>query len=156
VSPPVKRRSFSLILAAIGGIGLSVAQTPVRYDVVLPEHLAKASAGTCSLPKNLRAKAPSVVSSPHGNWSATVQETDPVAVPYDQARACIQLRGPGGVVRGVTLGDFRTLRLQWVNERMLYIETDVGHVAGVGQLLDVEDLRWLYARTEYYSSPRPA
>ena len=44
----------------------------------------------------------------------------------------------------------RTLRLQWVNERLVYVFTEVGHVAGVGQLLDVEDMKWIYTRTEYY------
>jgi hypothetical protein len=65
-------------------------------------------------------------------------------------RRAIQLRGPAIKTHGVSLNDFRTLRVQWVNDRILHIFTDVGHVAGVHQLLDVEELAWIYARAEYY------
>jgi hypothetical protein len=92
----------------------------------------------------------SVITSPLGSWSAIVYQTNAVAVPYDQAQACIQLRGPANKAHGVSLRDFRTLRVQWVNDRALHIFTDIAHVAGVHQLLDVEELTWIYARAEYY------
>jgi hypothetical protein len=134
----------------VAGCVYAAATQRVEYAPVAAEHLAHVSAEACSLPKDLRTKDKYALPSAFGNWSATVLETDPVAVPYDKARTCIQLQGPEGVVRSVTIEGFRTLRLQWINERLLYLWTDVGHVASVGQLLDVDDLKWLYARTEYY------
>lgn len=126
------------------------ASMEVRYASVRPEHQAHVSKEPCSLPKDLRTKEKYALASAYENWSATVLETDPVVVPYDQARACITLHGRDGATRSVTIGTFRTLRLQWLNERLLYVFTDVGHIAGVGQLLDVDDMKWVYARTEYY------
>jgi hypothetical protein len=147
----VRRAVFSMIAAVSLVWNTYAAPTQrVEYSSVLPELLAHVSKKACSLPTELRTKDKYVVASALGNWSATVLETDPVAVPYDKARACIQLQGSDGVVRSVTIGAFRTLRLQWLNERLLYLFTDVGHVAGVGQLLDVDDMKWLYARTESY------
>jgi hypothetical protein len=124
----------------------------VVYDSVRASHRALVTNGPCAVASNLKTKDVYRIASEHRSWSATVQETDPVVVPYDQARACIQLQGPNGSARSVSIGDFRTLRVQWVNERLLYVFTDVGRVAGVGQLLDVEDIIWLYARTELHVS----
>ena len=133
------------LLTMIGELGAQ----GIRYDEVRPEHRARATREPCALPTDLRTKSIYVLRSPRGSWTATVHETDPVVVPYDRARACIQLRHENGNVRGVTVGGFRTLRLEWINDKLLYLSTDVGHIAAVGQLLDVEDVAWIYARTEY-------
>ncbi len=142
---------FSLAAALAVHAAPLTAQVRVRYDSVLVQHRAQMSRDSCSIAASLKTKDRYQVASQHGNWSASVQETDPVVVPYDQARACIQLQGRDGSQLGITIGDFRTLRVQWVNERLLYLFTDIGHVAGVGHLLDVEEMKWVYARTEYYS-----
>lgn len=136
----------------------STLMSSVRFDTVRPEHLASVSNGTCSLPAELPTEPDYAVTSPSGVWSATVQRTDGARVPYDQAQACVRLRDRSGRLRSVTVGDrttsagtvFRDLRLQWINDRLLYIFVDVGHAAGVGQLLDIEDGKWLYAKTESY------
>jgi hypothetical protein len=83
-----------------------------------------------------------------------VQESDVLVVPYDQAHACIRLQRRDGVVRYVTLRAFRTLRLDWLDERQLRFVTDVGHAASVTQVLDVETLAWGNARTDYYFDSR--
>jgi hypothetical protein len=135
----------------------AAAQTPTRLDVVKPEHQARVSRDACAIPAPMRVKPPSTAVSPQGTWSALVRETDPTAVPYDQARACLELRRrDGAAVRYITLGDFRTLRVEWLDERQLRLVTDVGHVAGVSQLFDVEREVWIHARTEYYSVSTPA
>jgi len=141
---------FCLAAALVLHAAPLTAQSRVTYDSVAIRHRAQVSRDACSIPASLKMKDSYQVASEHGSWSASVQETDPVVVPYDQARACIQLRGRDGLRLGITLGDFRTLRIQWVNERLLYLSTDVGHVAGVGQLLDVEEMKWVYAMTQLY------
>jgi hypothetical protein len=127
------------------------SQDPVSYGAVLPEHQAKASTASCALSKTLTTLKSYVVASPNGGWSATVEQTDPVVVPYGEAQACVNLRSGAGMTRSVTVRDFRTLEVTWISDRLLYLFTDVGHVAGVGQLLDADALEWLYAKTEYYS-----
>ena len=146
----MRRALFVMGVAAILAGGAAAEPIEVQYGSVLPEHQATLSKEPCALAATLKTKEKQVVVSTLGNWSATVLETDAVAVPYNQARACILLSGPDGAVRSITLGGFRTLRLTWVNDRLLYLFTGVGHIACVGQLLDVDDMKWLYARTEYY------
>jgi hypothetical protein len=130
--------------------GGAAGQTPVTYEPVRASHEAKISDQPCAVPRALQTQQPYVVLTELRNWSATVVETNSTVVPYDQARACIRLQGPGSVVRHIAIGDFRTLRLHWVSERLLYVFTDVGHIAGVGQLFDVVDATRIYARTEIY------
>lgn len=133
-----------LILVAAGTL-----RAQIRYDAVAPAHLAKVSTSPCVLDKTLKALPTEVLASPAGTWTAVVAQTDPVTVPYDRARGCIKISGQAGN-RFVAVGGFRALHLTWVNERLLYIFTDVGHTAGVGQLLDVDDAKWMYAKTELY------
>ena len=141
-----------LVLAALV---VPATQQPGRVDVVKPEHQARASAEPCAMSAPARVKAPYTSASPQGTWSAHVLETDVLVVPYDQAHACIRLQRRGGAVRYVALRDFRTLRLEWLDERQLRLLTDVGHAATVTQVLDVDALTWIYARTEYYWDSRP-
>lgn len=144
---------YATVLWFVLGMGVwrSAAAQTVTYQPVAASFEARISDQPCIVPDNLPTKKPYMVASPLGNWSATVLETDSGVVPYDQARACVSLRGPNGAVRAITVGAFRTLELQWLNERLLYAFTDVGHIAGVGQLFDVVDSTRLYARTEIYS-----
>jgi hypothetical protein len=138
-----------LIALALSLAALAHPAAQIRYDAVDPSHLAKIATSVCILEKSLKTLPPQVVESPMGTWKAVVQQTDPVVVPYDQAKGCIQVGG-GPVNRSIMIGNFRTLEVTWINERLLYVFTDVGHTAGVGQLLDVYDGKWIYARTEYY------
>lgn len=137
---------------AVSAAASGAAQTPppqIRYDEVAPNHLAKLASQPCAIDSTLKKLPPKVYASTTGRWTAVVEQTDPVSVPYDRAQACIRMGNATGVIRNVTIGDFRTLRLAWINDRLLYLFTDVGHVAGVGQLLDADAGTWIYAKTEY-------
>lgn len=142
---PASSAEAGQITGAAGG------QIRIRYAEVPPQRRAQVSTQPCRVPSGVRLLPRSTFESPLGNWSAIVYETDPVVVPYDQAQACVQLRGPAGKTYGVSLRDFRTLRVQWVNDRVVTFFTDVGHTAGVYQVLDLESLTWIYAQAEYYS-----
>jgi hypothetical protein len=131
-------------------LAVPFAQTVTRTDVVRPEHQARVSSEPCAIAAETPVKAPYTAASPGGAWSALVQETDPVRVPYDQARACLRLLRRDGRTRYVTVGDFRTLRVEWLDDRRLHLITDVGRIARVSQLLDVDAQVWIHARTEYF------
>ena len=137
-------------VAILSSVAIAGDGVDIRYEDVRPEHRARVLAEACSLPASLRSKDQYTSASPLKVWTATVRETDPTVVPYDQARCCIELLRRDGLRRNLELVGFRTIRLEWVNDRLLYVFTDVGHVAGVGQLLDVDEMKWIYARTEYY------
>jgi hypothetical protein len=148
--PNVITRAALAVVLTTAGLAVPSAQPQIRYDAVGPSHLAKLSSGYCSLETSLKLLPTKMNTSPTGRWTAMIEQTDPVVVPYDRAQACLKLSNATRVIRGVAISDFRSLRLTWVNDRLLYIFTDVGHAAGVGQLLDVDDGKWIYAKTEYY------
>ena len=56
----------------------------------------------------------------------------------------------------IALGDFGGLEVTWTDSRTLRPLADIGHVAGVTPVLDVEIMRWLQARTEYHVDTAPA
>jgi hypothetical protein len=148
------RRGIGAGLVALS-IATTAAQTPTRIDVVRPEHQIRLSREACGMAVQAPVKTAYSVASPSGLWSAFVQETDPVRVPYDQARACIRLQRRDGPARYLTVGDFRALRVEWLDDRRLHVVTDVGRLARVSQLLDVETQVLIRARTEYVSQATP-
>lgn len=138
-----------VLAAGLLAVCAAAPSAQIRYDIVAPTHQARLTP-QCAIDASLKQLPAKMNTSPTGRWTVVVEQTDPVTVPYDRARACIRMSTATRDFRNVAIGDFRTLRLVWVNERLLYVFTDVGHAAGVGQLLDVEDARWIYAKTEYY------
>ena len=146
-----------LLVASLMTLSASFsAQTPTREEpVVRPSHQARLSREPCGMAVQTPVKTAYAVASPGGTWSAFVQETDASREPYDQARACIRLQRRDGPARYLTIGDFRTLRVEWLDDRRLHLATDVGAGARVSQLLDVDTQRWIHARTEYFTEPAP-
>ena len=49
-----------------------------------------------------------------------------------------------GTARHVFLEDFRCILFYWLTDRLVFLDSDLGHVAGAKQLYDVEADRWLY------------
>jgi len=133
----------------MGQVSSAEASLKVKHEPISAAHEARMSDVPCAVPSILRTKEPQVLATPLHTWSSTVVETDPGVVPYDQARACITVRGRD-TVRFITLNGFRTLRLQWLNESVLSVWTDVGHIATVLQLFDLDEGKRLYAQTERY------
>jgi hypothetical protein len=45
---------------------------------------------------------------------------------------------------------FRTVTLTWITERTVLIDRDIGHTAGIEEILDVIDRRWLSQQSVDY------
>ena len=116
------------------------AQSPTRVEpVVRPSHQARLSREPCGMAVQTPVKTAYAVASPGGTWSAFVQETDASRVPYDQARACIRLQRRDGPARYLTIGDFRTLRVEWLDDgrTVRVLEMSEGHVKVASRTQDL-------------------
>lgn len=128
------------------------AEVCVEYTDRLAAAYARLESRPCTLPAGLALAPERPSASRLDVWHAVLRQTDPVAVPYDEARACIAFTGPGGARLDVSLWGFRTVGLEWLNDRLVLITTDIGHAAGVTQVLDLEAKRWIYQLGESYTA----
>jgi hypothetical protein len=87
-----------------------------------------------------------------GYGSATQECTDAVKVPYDQEEAHITITSKYFPPVYVKVKFFRTVRLTWITDRAVLIDRDIGHIAGIEEILDVIDRRWLSQQSISYGS----
>jgi len=81
-----------------------------------------------------------------------VTQTDPVKVTYDQELAHIQITGESIRPLYLEVKNFRTVSLSWATDRILVIERDIGHEAGMEEVIDIVDRRWLSQKALLYTS----
>ena len=84
------------------------------------------------------------VLSPARMWSATVERTDATRVAYDDELALLRIHGVGRPTTVIRVHGFRTVTVAWINDRLLHVQLDLGHVAMVDAIYDLNDRRWLY------------
>jgi len=125
----------------------------VEYTDDFADSYAELVTAPCSLPDGVASLPEERTESRLSRWRAILSQTDPTVVPYDQAVACLAFDGPDGARRTVRARVFRTIRVQWLNDRLVAIETDLGHAVSVLQILDLDQGRWVYQLGERYFWP---
>ena len=126
-----------------------------RYTDSFSSHYGRILRDEYVFPENLKKAEIQEITSPRGRYRARVQTTDASVVPYDKAKAGIVFERYDGQRRYVLVEDFRTVELRWINDRLVLLSCDIGHVAGVGQVLDVEAGKWIYQQGEQYFYTEP-
>ena len=77
----------------------------------------------------------------------TLIRTNGTKVPYGESLGNIIINLEDGRVRYVQLKQFRDVQMNWINDRLLYINCNIGHIASVDAILDVEDNKWIYRKS---------
>lgn len=54
-------------------------------------------------------------------------------------------------VAWVAFSDFKSARISWINDKLLYLDCNIGHVPSVDAILDVENLKWIYRGSKSYN-----
>lgn len=85
-----------------------------------------------------------------GTSKAEIVQTDAVQVPYDQSLAFITVTTELGAPIHIRTSRFRSVTLSWVGESLLVVTRDVGHVAGIEEIFDLDQRRWLLQRSLFY------
>jgi len=144
----VKRLATTLLLAAIPGL----ASAQVSYSTMWKAYYSHIVEKATEFPPGVPVDSTVTVLSPMGYGSATVVCTDAVKVPYDQEEARITITSKYFRPVFVNVKFFRTVELTWITERTVLIHRDIGHTAGIEEILDVIDRRWLSQQSMSYGS----
>ena len=88
-----------------------------------------------------------------GASSALILRTDGARIPYENAVAHIAVETELGSNVYLTFKGFRSVTASWVGERLLFIKRDIGHVAGIEEVFDVVEGRWLLQQSAHYRWP---
>ena len=84
-----------------------------------------------------------ILESPLKFAQARLVRTDGSKVPYEREMAHIEITGPQIKPLYIEVADFRTIRIAWATDRTLVITRDIGHIAGIEEIIDVVDRKWL-------------
>ena len=76
---------------------------------------------------------------------------DVTNVAYDQAVASIEIERFNGDKTYLIMKHFRDIKAYWLNDRLLFIKSDLGHAAGLEQIFDAEARKWIYQQGISYS-----
>ncbi len=91
-----------------------------------------------------------MVWSPLKHHKAIFLRTDGTKVPYDQSIGNLTIESESGKKRYLSLKGFRHVEIHWINERLLYIRSNIGHVVSVNAIFDIEEGIWIYRKSEEY------
>jgi len=80
-----------------------------------------------------------------------VLRTDGTKIPYENAEAHISIETELGDAIHITMKGFRSVSAEWIGERLLFIKRDIGHVAGIEEIYDVVDGKWVLQQSVHYS-----
>lgn len=122
----------------------------VSYSSDLKQYYSRIVTHAPAFPPATPVEPALTVPSPMRSGTATLESTDATTVPYDHEEAHIRITRAGATPVYVAVSYFRTMTLSWVTERTLLIERDVGPTAGIEEILDVIDRRWLSQQSVSY------
>ena len=142
----VKPLAATLFLLAIP----SLASGQVSYSNMWKLYYSRIVETATEFPRSVPVEPTVTIPSPMGYGSATVVSTDAVKVPYDQEQAHITITTKHFPPVYVNVKFFRTVTLTWITERTVLIDRDIGHIAGIEEILDVIDRRWLSQQSVSY------
>jgi hypothetical protein len=77
---------------------------------------------------------------------ATFTQSDSSKVTYDKEIGVITIESPGGLKQYILARGFRVLTMKWINDRLLFINCDTGHVSAVEAMFDSDQGKWVYQR----------
>ena len=137
-------------IVIVAGAAMDEPQFLTSYTDSFREYYATTLEREFVLPEGHPVRELKSVKSPAGIWRAEIVQSDTGVVPYDKTKATIVIKKYDGKKRYVKCERFRTIKVQWINDRLLYIQCDIGHAAGVGQIFDVETNKWIYQQGETY------
>lgn len=129
----------TLLLVAIP----ELASAQISYSDMWKQYYSRIVEKAPEFPPSVPVESTVTIPSPLGYGSATLLSTDATKVPYDQEEAHVAITSKYFPPVFVKVAFFRTVTLTWITERTVLIARDIGHTAGIEEILDVVDRRWL-------------
>jgi hypothetical protein len=127
-----------------------LAPAQLSYSNMWKQYYSRIVEKAPEFPAGIPVEPTVTIPSPMGYGSAALVSTDAVKVPYDQEEAHIAIRSKYFPPVYLKVKFFRTVTLIWITERIVLIDRDIGHIAGIEEILDVIDRRWLSQQSVSY------
>ena len=108
------------------------------------------STGAVAIPPGIPLEKDVTVWSPFRNRKATLVRSDGTKMDALDAVGSITIESRDRPKQYIRLRVFRRVTIKWINDRLLYIDCDVGHVVGVDAIFDAYTGKWIYRQEESY------
>jgi hypothetical protein len=89
---------------------------------------------------------------PRPPLKATLVRSDATKIPYDKEIGSITIESRNRPKQYIRLRRFRTVEIKWINDRLLYIYCDIGHIASVDAIFDAQTGKWIYHQSMSYEN----
>ena len=142
-----------LILSILTSVAVAQPGPPAIYDNSFSERYCVVIQDQPVFAEDTPLESPVSVISPIGSSTARVVRTDGSKVPYDAAEAHITVESAFGQPIYFKSKGFRTVDVQWMGERFLFIRKGIGHIVAIEEIYDIVDRKWLVQQTVSYTRP---
>lgn len=132
-------------------VDLGPDATSVEYDNERSD-LIEISAAAVAIPPEIPLEKDVTMWSDFGNRKATLVRSDATKITYDKEIGSITIESRDRPKQYIRLREFRMVKIEWINDRLLYIFCDIGHLAGVDAIFDAQTGKWIYRQTMWYGN----
>ena len=131
---------------------VSVYAASVDYGNQFSDFYPEISTAAVAIPPEIPVEKDVTVWSEFRNRRATLVLSDATKIPYDKAIGSITIESRNKPNQYIRLRGFRTVEIKWINDRLLYIDCDIGHIAGVDAIFDAQTGKWIYRQSISYGN----
>lgn len=126
--------------------------TSVHYGNQLSDFYPEISTAAVAIPPEIALEKDVTVWSEFRNRKATLVRSDATKIPYDKEIGSITIESRNRPKQYIRLRRFRTVEIKWINDRLLYINCDIGHTASVDAIFDAQTGKWIYRQSMSYGN----
>jgi len=131
---------------------IRVYGTNVDYGHQFSDLYPEISTAAVAIPPEIPLEKSVTVWSEFRNRQATLVLSEATKIPYDKAIGAITIESRDRPDQYIRLKGFRTVEIKWINDRLLYIDCDIGHIAGVDAIFDAHTGKWIYRQSMSYGN----
>ena len=142
-----------LILLLLTSVLAAQPGPPAIYDKSFSDRYCVETPEEPTFPENTPLEPVVIVNSPIGSSTARIVRTDGAKISYDDAEAHITVVSAFGDTIYFKSKGFRTVDVQWIGERFLFISKGIGHIVAIEEIYDIVDKKWLMQQTVRYRWP---
>lgn len=125
---------------------------PVMYGHDFSTHSAAIQEQPINFPADMPLAEPEYSVSPYKRYRAKRIEPVTEYSNHGDRVASIEVQRYSGEKSYIQLKDFRVIEMRWLNDRLLYIHANIGHVASMEYIYDAEVGEWIYSESVIYST----
>ena len=126
--------------------------TSVHYGNEFSDFYPEISAAAVAIPPGIPLEKDVTVWSEFRNRKATLVLSDATKIPYDKEIGSITIESRDRPNQYIRLRGFRWVEIKWINDRLLYIYCDIGHIASVDAIFDAQTGKWIYRQSMSYGN----